>query len=115
MVGKRWATRQDRSAESEAKPASFIDLLRRCLFRFQRLRASAAASARFLLNQPIAWRARRTAASPRWAALSLRRLFLACRPLRSLPDPALVFFFMSANGRGDSVDIEVVGSADSFP
>ena len=32
-----------------------------------------------------------------------------------MTDPALVFFFMSTKGLGDSVDVEVVGSADSFP
>ena len=32
-----------------------------------------------------------------------------------MTDTVLVFLFMSTNGRSDSVDIEAVGLADSFP
>jgi hypothetical protein len=51
----------------------------------------------------------------RWPPCHLRHFFPAWRPFRYLTDTVLVCLFMLTDGRGDSVDIEVVSSANGFP
>ena len=48
--------------------------------------------------------------------MRLRGFLLTCRtPSRDTHTRATVFFFVSANCRGDSVSVEVVGPTDAFP
>ena len=49
-------------------------------------------------------------------SFQLRGFLLSCRtPSRDTHTRATAFFFMSANCRGDSVGVEVVGPTDAFP